>query len=101
MLFFPVDKLVLDSCGGKPPCNTGGGSPSMHKAITRITGPILTGPDCLPVRNCSLTYFKSIGVQVGVRRRVDWPSLEKCTKGNLLLQLSIPTFQNIVEVSHG
>ena len=97
----PVDRLVLGSCGGEPPCNPAGGSPSLHKAITRVTGSILTGPDCLPVRNCSLTSVKSICVQVGVRRRVDRPSHKKCTKGIPLLQLPILSLHFFVGVLYG
>lgn len=80
-------ELELDSgCGGgSQPCNPGGGSPSLHTAITRITGPLFTGRDCLPVCNCGMTSLKSISTQVGVPRRVERPSLKICTKGNLPL----------------
>ena len=66
---------------GKQPCNPGGGSPSLHKANPRVTGPLFTGRDCLLVCNCGLTSVKSISTLVGVPRRVERPSLEICTKG--------------------
>ena len=96
-----VVKLILGSRGGNPPCNPGGVSPSLHIAITRITGPLFTGPDCLPVCNCGMTSVKSIHTQVGVRRRVERPSLEKCTKG--ITPPRLPTFSpyRIDEVSYG
>lgn len=86
---------VLGCGDGSKPCNPGGGSPSLHTAITRVTGPLFTGRDCLLGCYCGMTSLKSISTLVGVPRRVERPSLEICSKGNLSLpQPTILQFLN-------
>jgi hypothetical protein len=90
----------MGSSDGFPPCNPGGASPSLYRAVTRFTGPLFTGRGCLPVRYCGLTSLKSIGAQVGAPRRVERPSPEISTKGLLSSLLPISPLDQSTQQLH-
>ena len=58
---------------GREPCFLGGGSPSMHTALSCFTGAFLTGHPSLPMRNYGLRSLTLIYAWVGGVLRVESP----------------------------
>lgn len=64
-------------------CNPGGVSPSMHKDVSCLTGPLLTGWAVTYCSHCGLTSPKSMRHSRCSPRRVEWPST-KCSTNSFL-----------------
>ena len=73
------------------PCNPDGGSPSMRKAMTCITGLLFTGRDHAYCRYCGAAFDKPMSDSRRIPRRVEHPSPEKCTKAACIAALFFKT----------